>query len=94
MRQEDSPLHIAAGKGNVSVAEVLIQNGAEVNARLPYNGYTSLHLASRDGHKKVAELLIAKGAASLLFIFPLRLTIDGDIRRVMEDLVEDGRGFD
>lgn len=60
--KDGTPLHLAAPKGNVLVAEVLIQNGAEVNARLPYNGYTALHLASRDGFKEVVELLITKGA--------------------------------
>jgi ankyrin repeat protein len=60
--KDATPLHIAAGKGNVSVARLLIQNGAEVNAKLSDNGFTSLHLAAGNGHEKVAELLIAKGA--------------------------------
>ena len=60
--KDATPLHIAAGKGNVSVARLLIQNGAEVNAKLPYHGFTSLHLAAQNGHEKVAGLLIAKGA--------------------------------
>jgi len=60
--KDATPLHAAAGKGNVSVARLLIQKGADVKARGFYDSVTALHLAARNGHQNVAELLVAKGA--------------------------------
>ncbi|MGB6340817.1 MAG: ankyrin repeat domain-containing protein [Candidatus Aminicenantaceae bacterium] len=57
-----TPLHAAAGKGNIEVAEVLIRNGAELEARLSQNQNTPLHLAVRNNHKAAVALLIDKGA--------------------------------
>ena len=65
-------LHWAAEKGQKNVAELLLANGADVNAEDsgitidPDNGlnggYTPLHLAAKNGHKDVAELLLAHAA--------------------------------
>lgn len=60
--KDATPLHAAAGKGNVAVVEVLIKNGAEVNARAGNNSYTPLHIAARDGYLAVAILLITNEA--------------------------------
>jgi len=43
------------------VAEILIDNGAEVNA-VDECGSTPLHWAAGDGRRDVAELLIQRGA--------------------------------
>lgn len=60
--KDATPLHVAAGMGNINVAEVLINNGAELDAKFSDHHHTPLHLAAREGHKAVAELLIAQGA--------------------------------
>jgi len=46
----------------VSAAKLLIDSGADVNAK-GSGGWTSLHLAAAYGHSDLIELLISKGAA-------------------------------
>ena len=47
--------------GHKEVVELLIDKGADVNAKGKY-GRTPLHWAAHQGHWEIAELLIAKGA--------------------------------
>jgi ankyrin repeat protein len=59
----NTPLHLAAERGYVAVAEVLIKAGANVNEKTTDKyGYTPLHSAVRNGETAVAELLIKSGA--------------------------------
>ncbi|NIM58767.1 MAG: hypothetical protein GTO16_07455 [Candidatus Aminicenantes bacterium] len=60
--KDTTPLHAAAGKDNIEVAKVLIDNGAELDAKVFENHYTPLHVAARNNKRAVAELLIAEGA--------------------------------
>eukprot|EP00058_Branchiostoma_floridae_P021213 XP_002606703.1 hypothetical protein BRAFLDRAFT_72529 [Branchiostoma floridae] len=54
-------LHVASVCGQTEVAELLIKNGANLEARnLVYQ--VPLHVASRYGQTEVAELLIKNGA--------------------------------
>ena len=55
-----TPLHRAADAGHKKVVELLLANGANVNARISMG--TPLHEAVTGGHKDIAELLIANGA--------------------------------
>jgi hypothetical protein len=59
-----TPLHLAAMEGHKDVAELLLANKAEVNARAHklVTGETPLNWAAVYGHKDVAELLLANGA--------------------------------
>ena len=56
-----TPLHKAAGKGQLVVAKFLLANNANVNARNQRNA-TPLHEAVFNGHKSMAELLLTNGA--------------------------------
>ena len=56
-----TPLHIAANVGHNEITELLIANGADVNAK-GLHSRTPLHYAAIGGSRKFAELLIANGA--------------------------------
>ncbi|MDA9981638.1 ankyrin repeat domain-containing protein [Gammaproteobacteria bacterium] len=55
-------LHRAANTGQTDVAELLIANGADVDAKTAGFLYTPLFWAVRRGHRAMAELLINMGA--------------------------------
>ena len=57
----ETPLLWAARFGQSQVAELLIAEGADVNAKNVV-GQTPLHWAAMAGHKEIIELLIAAGA--------------------------------
>ena len=54
-------LHQAAREGNVKLAQLLIENGANVNAKDEFDD-TPLHIAAGYGHKNVVEMLLAHNA--------------------------------
>uniref|UniRef100_A0A2R5LDL0 Poly [ADP-ribose] polymerase n=2 Tax=Ornithodoros turicata TaxID=34597 RepID=A0A2R5LDL0_9ACAR len=55
--RNSTPLHLAAGYNNFEVAELLLENGADVNAQ-DKGGLIPLHNASSYGHLDIAALLI------------------------------------
>ena len=56
-----TPLMIAGGLGNTSVATALLDHGADANAKTP-GGYTPLMAAALNGQKEMVQLLIKRGA--------------------------------
>ena len=54
-------LHIAVRKGNLEHIQVLVENGADINA-LGDLGFTPLHDAAITGQAKAAKLLLSLGA--------------------------------
>ncbi|MDC0307390.1 ankyrin repeat domain-containing protein [bacterium] len=57
-----TPLNFAAMFGHTEIAELLIDKGADANAKDEKFGLTPLHNAAESGRKEIAELLISKGA--------------------------------
>ena len=59
-----TPLHCACWKGHDAVVVILLEAGADVNAKNSNEhwGTTPLHAAAHANQKKIAELLIAHGA--------------------------------
>ena len=58
-----TPLHYATGGNDRGIAELLIANGADLNAKNANDQITPLHWAAWRGHKEVAGLLIEIGRA-------------------------------
>jgi hypothetical protein len=54
-------LHRAAMGGHKSIVELLLANGADIDARSSACA-TPLHYAAEEGHKEIVELLVTKGA--------------------------------
>ncbi|PNT67742.1 hypothetical protein BRADI_3g31460v3 [Brachypodium distachyon] len=53
----NSPLHFAAAKGHLDIVTMLLEKGADVNAR-NYCGQTALMHACRHGHWEVVQMLL------------------------------------
>jgi len=60
-----TPLHIAAGARRKEIVELLITEGADVNAKLvsdgPHKGKTPLDAANETNHPEIADLLRKHG---------------------------------
>ncbi|CAH2071718.1 unnamed protein product, partial [Iphiclides podalirius] len=63
-----TPLHVAAAKGHVRIARLLLQYGANVSAAAQ-GGIRPLHEASENCHVEVIRLLLSYGADPLLVTY-------------------------
>ncbi|XP_065175426.1 poly [ADP-ribose] polymerase tankyrase-like [Sycon ciliatum] len=59
--RNSTPLHLAAGYNQIEVADLLLTNGADANAK-DKGGLIPLHNASSYGHAEIAALLINHGS--------------------------------
>lgn len=58
---QNTPLHAAVAGNRLPCARVLLDYGADVNAR-QHGGWTALHGAAQAGNRDLVELLLAAGA--------------------------------
>jgi hypothetical protein len=56
-----TPLHYATNNGHIEITRLLLENGAEVNAK-SNSGCTPLHWAAIIGHVDILHLLVENGA--------------------------------
>ena len=56
-----TPLHTASLNGRTSVVELLIEHGADIEAK-DRTGFTPLHCAAQEGHLAITQLLVTRGA--------------------------------
>jgi ankyrin len=57
-----TPLHIAAHYGNVNIANLLLDRGANVNFAASKHSITPLHVAAKWGRANMVTLLLERGA--------------------------------
>jgi ankyrin repeat protein len=55
------PLHSASASRSMAIVKLLVERGADVNAR-QHGGWTALHAAAFNGDQAMAEYLVAHGA--------------------------------
>jgi ankyrin repeat protein len=56
------PLHCAASYGHKVLAELLLEGGAQLEAKADRSGWRPLHVAAASGHKTMVQLLVVHGA--------------------------------
>lgn len=56
-----TPLNLAVARGHTKVVELLVKEGANINARNAYHG-DALQVAACNGHEDIVKLLLSKGA--------------------------------
>ena len=56
-----TPLNYAAGNGHIEITRLLLQNGADVNAK-NIHGSTPFHCSAKHGHVDILHLLVENGA--------------------------------
>lgn len=90
MADGQTPLHIAAALGHISIAKYLVANGASVTAQ-DISGSTPLHSAVRSGNTEIAAILLENGADAnsldSLGKTPLLLIIPQDKQEAMYALL-------
>ena len=86
-------LHIAAEKGHLKMAELLIERGVDMNWRHEISRLTAFHLAALGGHKEIVKMLAAKGAdinikmrADVSILRPLRDEGKADMVKLLTEL--------
>lgn len=60
--KQGAPLHVAAKSGHLPIVEFLLDNEADLTARIPKSDKSPLHVAAQAGHVDVVELLLSRGA--------------------------------
>jgi len=63
LKDIQTALHLASRVGDADTVELLISQGASLNA-VTSDGYTPLHIAAKEGHDDVVHLLLDHGVPS------------------------------
>ena len=88
-----TPLHIVAASGQREAAILLLDSGADVNAKND-NAETPLHWAALEGHKDVAVLLLTKRASvdaqDKYGVTPLHMAANRGHELLVETLLDSG----
>ena len=81
-----TPLHTASCYGHDKIAQILLDNGADIAARDKYE-QTSLHHACKESHVDAVKLLLSRGAniddKDIDGKTPLQVSVHGSIRSML-----------
>jgi len=97
-KNENTPLHIAAMKGNLKIVEMLLEMGACIDSKNDQN-LTPLHLAAKHGRSTIVKMLLLKDISIVndeddASNTPLHLAaLEGHVK-VVEILLECGAAVD
>uniref|UniRef100_A0A8C8FXX2 Ankyrin 1, erythrocytic a n=1 Tax=Oncorhynchus tshawytscha TaxID=74940 RepID=A0A8C8FXX2_ONCTS len=86
-----TPLHIASRRGNVIMVRLLLDRGAQIDAKTK-DELTPLHCAARNGHVRIIEILLDQGAPiqakTKNGLSPIHMSAQGDhmdcVRQLMQ----------
>ncbi|PSN50828.1 hypothetical protein C0J52_03241 [Blattella germanica] len=86
----NTALHVASRCGNSEMVDILLRNGASINA-MDGCGETALHIAARDGNQDTVVTLLKHGADLMFTKFrqpPLAQIDRGTLRRFFDECLE------
>ncbi len=89
-------LHLAARGGHLDVLRILIDSGADIEARTDRSDLGAFHLAAAEGHEAVVRLLLQHSASAYIDkVKALHLAVDrghdGIVRAFVEDISTNGQ---
>jgi ankyrin repeat protein len=82
-----APIHAATGGRHTSLLRMLVENGADVNAR-QQQGFTALHAAAQNGDSEAVRLLLDHGADRELRADSNQTPLDLALQRGLGEIVE------
>ncbi|XP_044726613.1 serine/threonine-protein phosphatase 6 regulatory ankyrin repeat subunit B-like isoform X3 [Chrysoperla carnea] len=89
----ETPLHVSARSRDVEICKMLLNKGADVDAK-EKNGSTALHIATEEGSNEIVKLLLERGAKvdskNKCNITPLYLSAQRDHQEIIETLLKFG----
>eukprot|EP00730_Choanoeca_flexa_P013381 TRINITY_DN5250_c0_g1_i2.p1 TRINITY_DN5250_c0_g1~~TRINITY_DN5250_c0_g1_i2.p1 ORF type:complete len:329 (+),score=42.96 TRINITY_DN5250_c0_g1_i2:57-989(+) len=93
-----SLLHHACEEGDAILAELLLENGADIEECIRNEDWTPLHLACYNGNQGVVETLLAKGAdleaLDLAYQTPLHLACAEGYTEIVRALLDNGANIE
>ncbi|VDN14144.1 unnamed protein product [Dibothriocephalus latus] len=97
MQNNITPLHVAAKWGKADMVKLLIDRGANVNARTR-DDLTPMHCASRSGSIDIVQILLSAGADHTLKtrngLSPIHMAAQGDYANIVKLLLRCGSSPD